>query len=266
MTIDLYQTTLTPFNAEVTFRVMTPNGYEAGEKHYPVLYMNDGQDIFHDESAINGQSLRFAQYYKDYARFLPQIILVGIDCPMNNATRTQQYTPYSKHFDVPPGCNFESDIHGTGKEYLAWMVTELKPWIDANYRTRPQVEYTALGGYSTGAVVSTYGVMRYPDVFSRLLVMSGAFYIWMDCLDQTMDCCNLDHMKYIYLDVSTNEQGRMTTKEQFLEGAEIMHARLSSFGFDDEHLKYEVIEGFSHNQIAWRRRFPDALRWIFQDV
>ena len=266
MKIEAFQTTLTPFGTDVTFRVMTPNGYEAGDRHYPVLYMNDGQDLFYDEDAVNGESFRYARYYQDYARYLPQVIIVGIDCPMNNKERTQRYTPYTKRFDVPEGVNFEPYIQGTGREYLDWIVTELKPWIDQNYRTRPQGEYTALGGYSTGAVVSTYGVVKYPGAFSRLLVMSGAFYIWMDCLDQTLDRCNMDHVKYIYLDVGTREQGRMTTGEQFLQGAAMMNERLQSFGFDEEHLKYQVVDGWGHNQAAWRHRFPDAIRWIFRDL
>jgi predicted alpha/beta superfamily hydrolase len=267
MKVEAYKTTLTPFDTDVTFRVMVPDGYEVGDRHYPVLYMHDGQDIFYDDDAINGHSLQYAQYYKSFNRFLPQIIIVGIDCPMNNAKRTQQYTPYSKHFDIPEGVNFEADIHGTGKEYLDWIVSELKPWIDANYRTRPQREYTALGGFSTGGVISTYGVLKYPSTFSRLLVMSGAFYIWMDCLDKTMDCCNLDHVKYIYLDAGTNERGRMTTPEQFLEGAKIMNDRFASFGFDEEQLYFKVFhDDLGHSQQAWKRRFPDAVRWIFQDL
>lgn len=266
MKIDVFQTCLTPFHRDVAFRVMTPDGYEAGDRLYPVLYMNDGQDIFRDEEAVNGQSLRYAQYYADYARYLPQVIIVGIDCPMNNVERTKQYTPYTKHFDVPSWSNFENEVHGTGKEYLEWIVNELKPWIDDKYRTRRQGAYTAFGGYSTGAVITTYALMKYPQIFSRLLIMSGAFFNWMDCLDRTLDQCKLDHIKYIYMDVSTKEQGRITTSEQFLEGARMMYERFIKCGFDETQMKYEVFEGFSHNQVGWRVRFPDAIRWIFRDL
>ncbi len=266
MNIQVYQTKLTPFGVDVTFRVMTPDGYEEGARNYPVLYMHDGQDLFYDEDAVNGQSLRYAQYYRDFSRFLPQVMIVGIDCPMDNVQRTRQYSPYSKHFEVPPGASFEADIAGTGREYLEWIVRELKPWIDRNYRTRPQKEYTALGGYSTAGMLSTYGVAMYPKTFSRLMVISGAFYIWMDCLEQTLESCNTDHIRYIYLDVGVNEQGRMTTAEQFLKGAAIIHEKFRSYGFGREQLKYEIFEDQEHSQRAWRRRFPDAVRWIFQDL
>ena len=55
MNIQVYQTKLTPFGVDVTFRVMTPDGYEEGARNYPVLYMHDGQDLFYDEDAVNGQ-------------------------------------------------------------------------------------------------------------------------------------------------------------------------------------------------------------------
>jgi predicted alpha/beta superfamily hydrolase len=153
-----------------------------------------------------------------------------------------------------------------GKEYLDWIVRELKPWIDANYRTRKQGAYTGLGGFSSGAIISTYGVALYPDAFSRLLCISGSFYTWMDCLDKTLETANLDHIKYIYLDVSTHEQGRLTTAEQFIEGTKLMYERFTDFGFDETRLKYQVTKGLSHYQGGWRLRFPDAARWIFRDI
>lgn len=115
-------------------------------------------------------------------------------------------------------------------------------------------------------MLSTYGVAVHSGTFSRLLVLSGAFYIWMDCLEQTLESCNTDHIKYIYLDVGINEKGRMTTPEQFLKGAAIVYEKFRSYGFDREQLKYEIFDSQEHSQRAWRRRFPDAVRWIFQDL
>ena len=266
MEIRAFNTVITPFQMEVTFRVMVPDGYENGERNYPVLYMNDGQDLFYDEDAINGRSMRYAKYYSQYSRFLPQVIIVGIDCPMNNAMRTRQYTPYTKCFDVPEGKNFEREIHGTGKEYVNWIAEELKPWIDRNYRTMPQARYTALGGYSTGGLLSVYGVVTRPAVFSRLLVMSGAFYIWMDCLEDTLEQYDLNHLRYIYLDAGSEDQGRMTTREQFAEGGQMLYEHFLSYGFNEDQLKFEVFEGMHHDPREFGLRFPDALRWIFKDI
>ena len=266
MKIEVFQTKLTYFDRDVTFRVMTPDGYEEGDRLYPVLYMNDGQDIFRDEESFSGHSLRYADYYTDYARFLPQIIIVGIDCPSTNRERSIQYAPYTKRFNVPEGSSYESEVIGKGREYLDWMTGELKPWIDENYRTRTQGAYTGLGGFSSGTLVSTYGVIMYPESFSRLLCISGSFYNWMDQLDETLEQANLDHIKYIYLDVGTGEQGRLTTAEQFVEGTKMMYERFTRCGFDEKELKYRVLKGLTHTQGGWRLRFPDAVRWIFRDL
>jgi predicted alpha/beta superfamily hydrolase len=266
MNIDTFQTSLTPLKRDITFHVMTPDGYEEGDRLYPVLYMNDGQDIFRDEDSYTGHSIRYASYYRDYAKFLPKLIIVGINCPPSNMERSRLYTPYTKHFEVPSWSSYESDVEGRGKEYLEWLTKEFKPWIDENYRTRKQGAYTGIGGFSSGAIISSYAVMKYPEVFSRLLVISGSFYIWMDCLDKTIEEVNLDHIKYIYLDVSTNEQGRITTAQQFLDGTRMMYERFGKCGFDETNMKYQVLKGLTHTQGGWRLRFPDAVRWIFQDT
>ncbi|MDR2483997.1 MAG: alpha/beta hydrolase [Treponema sp.] len=266
MKIDVFQTKLTPFDRDVTFRVMTPDSYEKDDRLYPVLYMNDGQDIFRDEDSFSGRSIRYADYYTDYSRFLPRIIIVGIDCPSTNRERSIQYTPYAKSFNVPEWSSYDPEVIGTGKEYLEWVVKELKPWIDENYRTRKQGAYTGMGGFSSGTIISTYGVIMYGEVFSRLLCISGSFYNWIDCLDKTLEQADLDHIKYIYLDVSTNERGRITTAEQFVEGTGMMYQRFTDCGFNETQLKYRLLKGLTHTQEGWRLRFPDAVRWIFRDL
>jgi hypothetical protein len=88
----------------------------------------------------------------------------------------------------------------------------------------------------------------------------------MDRLDETLEQANMAHVRYIYLDVSTNEQGRLTTAEQFVEGTRMMYERFVRCGFDETQLKYRVIKGLTHTQGGWRLRFPDAVRWIFRDL
>lgn len=154
MKIEEIYTRITPLNRDVTVRVMTPDGYEEETgRRYPVLYINDGQDVFRDEETFWGaESLRFEQYYRDYGTFMPHVILVAIESPDDHGERTQQYSPYTKDFIVPPEKNFEPRIEGKGKEYLQWMTGELKPEIDRRYCTRPEGEYTGICGYSTGGI------------------------------------------------------------------------------------------------------------------
>jgi predicted alpha/beta superfamily hydrolase len=267
MRIDIFDTQINALNRLTKIHVMVPNKYELTKKRYPVLYINDGQDVFYDEEAFgNAESLRFAQYYKDYAKYLPEIILVAIEAPKDSAMRTAQYSPYTKDFNVPKGKRFESHIEGKGKEYLNWLTTDLKKEIDNRYRTMPERDYTGICGYSTGSLNSIYAVLHYPQVFSRLIAMSSAVCIWMDCLEKTLKSSNYSHLKYVYLDVGTNEFGRMTTKEEFMQGSKIIYNYFTDNGVGRDKLKFNIYDGATHDQKHWRTRFPDAIRWIYRDL
>lgn len=266
MKIETLKFKITPLNREVKVRVFTPDSYETGEKRYPVLYVNDGQDLFCDEQTFWGaESLRFEQYYKDYGKFVPDVILVAIESPSDHAERTAQYSPFTKDFIVPEGKNFEPHIEGKGREYLEWMTGELKPEIDRTYRTLSDADHTGICGYSTGGLISTYALLAHPETFHRAIIMSAAVCIWMDKLEEVLKKADYSHIRRLYLDTGTNEFGRMTTKEEFLVGAEKIHKYFADAGLTSEVMKYNVYQDAIHNQREWRLRFPDALRWIFPE-
>lgn len=266
MRIDVIETKITPLDRKVCVRVFLPDGYETGKKCYPVLYVNDGQDVFCDEQAFWGaESLRFEQYYRDYGHFLPEVILVAVEAPEDHGERTAQYSPFTKDFVVPEGKTFEPHIEGKGVEYLDWMTGELKEQIDRTYRTFMDADHTGICGYSTGGLISTYAILKYGHIFHRAIIMSAAVCIWMDKLEEVLKTADCSHIKRLYLDTGTNEFGRMTTKEEFLEGAETICRYFTGHGLTKEIMKYNVYQDAIHAQREWRLRFPDALRWVFFD-
>ena len=266
MRIDELNEVITPLARPVKVRVMVPDGYENGGERYPVMYINDGQDVFRDDQTFwNCESLRFEQYYRDYGKFVPRVILVAIASPDVQSVRTAQYSPYTKDFVIPEGKTFEPHIDGKGKEYLEWMTKELKPKIDAAYRTLPDPANTAICGYSTGALNAIYAILAYPQVFTRIIAMSSAVCIWMDKLEETMNAADYSHITRMYLDVGTNEFGRMTTAEEFLAGTENIRSIFAKKMKDPTQLKYLVHPGVVHSQKELRWRFPDAFRWVFID-
>ena len=80
-----------------------------------------------------------------------------------------------------------------------------------------------------------------------------------------MDTASYAHLKYIYMDTETNEYGRMTTKEEFLKGAQELYQNYLKHGVEPERIQYNIYPEAVHSQKEWRVRFPDAVRWIFQD-
>lgn len=242
---------------------MTPNGYEESGKKYPVLYINDGQDVFEDKDIIWGEcSMEYKKYYQRYARFLPELVLVAISCPEEREERTKLYSPFRR---FKPGEN-QPVMTGIGSEYLSWITDTLKPWVDSHFRVYTDGSHTGIMGYSTGGMFAVFAGLARPDVFTRIAALSSAVYIWKEDLTAFLDNADYSRLQYVYLDVGTNEFGRITTKEEFLKGADILNQAFEVHGIDSQKLIFNCYPGAIHSQTEWKKRFPDAIRWIFQDA
>lgn len=132
-----------------TIVVWLPPSYRKDEsKRYPVLYMHDGQNIFDPATAFGGVEWQVDETADKLIRQkkIREIIVVGI---YNGPDRLEEYSDTEK-----------------GRAYMAFLVNELKPFIDKTYRTQPDHENTAIMGSSMGGLISLYLVWRYPHVFS----------------------------------------------------------------------------------------------------
>ena len=242
---------------EVALDVFLPDDCRAGAP-CPVLYLHDGGIYYED-------GLHFREYYEAYRRFLPRAIIVGIEPPADRRARTEELSPYTKTFD-PHGADFAPLVRGKGEELAAWIIRELKPHIDARYPTLPEREHTAIGGFSSGALNAMYCAMAHGDVFGRLLMQSPAFHLWLDELTETMRSADLRSLRSCYMDIGTNDFTRMTTKEESLSAAREMCAQLLAHGMTPERFRFFVVPDGQHTPASWRWNFPDALRWVFQDI
>lgn len=252
-------------NRMVNLNIHIPEGCDV-EHPCPVLYMHDGDRIFEDNSArIPPESLHYKEYYQAYSKFLPEVIIIGIDPPLGRWERTAELSPYTKAFD-PKGADFEPVVHGKGDLLLSWLVEDLKPWVDENYPTIPGQEYTAIGGSSSGALNAMYAEMRYPNVFGRLLMHGPAFNLWMDKLLETAQTASFLQLKYCYMDIGTEDSTRMSKQEDTMASALRMRDELLSRGMDQDHFRFFIIPNGRHTNYTWRWTFPDALRWVFQDL
>jgi predicted alpha/beta superfamily hydrolase len=137
-------------------------------RRYPVLYMHDGQNLFDPATAFGGVDWAVDEAMtrligKGEVR---QAIVVGI---WNTSKRREEYMPQRAvqgrvHFNVPGAADVQpGDI--VSDRYLAFLVQELKPFIDATYRTLPDRANTFVMGSSMGGLVSQYAISSYPDVF-----------------------------------------------------------------------------------------------------
>ncbi len=157
-------------------RVWLPANYFAPvnrNKHYPVLYMQDGQNLFDEATAFNHE-WKFdetVQFLTGSMRIHPMIV-VGID---NTPRRANEYLPYPDAENKELGKFETQDVHG--KEYGDFVIKEVMPLIQKKYRVLLGAHNTGLGGSSYGGAVTLYTVLTHPGVFGKALIESPSLLI-----------------------------------------------------------------------------------------
>ena len=182
------------------FIVYLPPMYDAQpDRRYPVLFMQDGQNLFDPETSfIKGNYWRMGETADELilAGQIEPLIIVGIY--NTGVRRIDEYTPTE---DKRLG-------GGQADAYGQMLVEELKPFIDHTYRTLPGAENCGMGGSSLGGLVSLYLGLRYTWVFGKLAVMSPSVW-WHDrAILKTVAQITRNPDLKIWLDVGTREGKR----------------------------------------------------------
>ncbi len=146
---------------------------------------------------------------------------------------------------------------GDGDVYGDFILHTVKPFIDENLRTRPEKEWTALGGSSLGGLITLYLGLEHPDVFSELLVVSPS--VWWDrqFIIQKVNEMPESTGQHIWLDMGTSEG------EGSVESARALYQALLDKGWSEDDINFVIDEGAVHNERAWAKRVPDMLRFLF---
>lgn len=237
-----------PDDRDVT--VFLPPGYDnTADRRYPVLYMHDGQNLFDPATAFKkGEHWRVGETATDLidADRIPPLIIVGI--ANTGPRRIHEYTP--THDRRRGG--------GEADGYGRLIVEELKPFIDATYRTRPDSTHTGMAGSSLGGLVTLYLGLKHPKVFSRLGVMSPS--VWWDrrSVLRTVRDARPKPALRIWVDMGLREGRR------HVENAQLLRAGLMKAGWiEGDDLHYEEVGGGAHSEGSWAARFGRVLEWLF---
>ena len=136
-----------------------PKSYAMSTKRYPVLYMHDAQNLFDAKTSYAGEWNIDETLDSIHA----QVIIIGIE--HGGDKRMEELTPF-KH---------EKYGGGNANNYLDFIVTTLKPYVDKTYRTKTSSKNTAIFGSSLGGLISFYAALQYPEVFGKVGCFSPAF-------------------------------------------------------------------------------------------
>src|SRR3984957_3262146 len=230
--------------------VYLPPMYEAEvDRRFPVLYMQDGQNLFDPETSfIPGNYWRLGEtadaLIKDGA--IEPLIIVGIY--NSGGKRIDEYTPVE---DKRLG-------GGQADAYGRMLVEELKPFIEGQYRTQPGAENCGMGGSSLGGLVTLYLGLQYPEVFSKLAVMSPSVWWRSRTILRTVGALEKKPELRIWLDIGTKESTRA------VPDARLLRDGLIKKGWQlGEDLAYFEAEGGEHTESAWALRAGPMLQFLF---
>ena len=231
--------------------VYLPRGYRRwSRKRYPVLYLHDGQNVFDAATAFNGVEWGVDETAQRLIRLnlIEPLIIVAV--ANTGEDRLDEYAPTRGRVDK------RKRSKGLLKNYGRFLTEELKPFIDSKYRTERGAESTALGGSSLGGLATLVLGLWFPQVFSRLAVLSPSVW-WDDCAIYGMVESLEDKLPLkIWLDTGTHEEG--------WERARKLRDLLVEKGWRlDDDLQYHEIEGADHSEGAWAMRVDPVLRFLF---
>jgi predicted alpha/beta superfamily hydrolase len=223
--------------------VYLPPSYGASGRHYPVLYMHDGQNLFDPGTAFAGEW----GVDETMERLAPQgheAILVAI--PNMGGERCDEYSPW-----VDPKAG-----GGRGDDYLGFIVDTLKPRVDRRFRTRREREHTGIAGSSMGGLISLYGFLRNPDVFGFCGAMSPSLWFANRAIFDYVET-RRRWFGRIYLDIGTGEGHRHV--QHVRQMARLLRTRCP---YPRDQLLCIVEEGAHHTEQAWSARFEHAVRFL----
>src|SRR5437588_11159804 len=157
--------------------VWLPRGYSRfSGKRQRVLYLQDGQNVFDAATSFAGVEWGVDETAQRLIRqnLIEPLIIVAI--ANIGEDRIHEYAPTPGVIDA--SAKRKKRSKGWARKYGRFLIEELKPYIDKQYRTKPEAEFIGLGGSSLGALLTLSLGLWFPNVFTRLIAMSPS--VWWD--------------------------------------------------------------------------------------
>ena len=222
---------------ERTVLLYLPASYGTAQKRYPVVYLQDGQNLFDPATAFGGKTWRAGEAMTVLAAEGREAIVVA---PYHmEAQRIEEYNPFA-HWR-----------RGRGEAFVDFVAETLKPIIDHDFRTIPDAAGTIIGGSSMGGLISLYAYCVRPDVFGGAMVMSPSLWVANGAVYGVAREQLVPGGK-LYVDNGTRESSAqplaaLAVEKGYVDGADLL---------------YVQGKGDRHTEPAWARRLPRALRFL----
>lgn len=248
----------------LTVRVYLPADYEWTDREYRVIYMFDAHNLFDRTTATYHKEWRIDETMEQFsAQGVEPAIVAAIDAPQTRFDRFAMYSVGQWDYRKAADGRRLRRIEGYGEHTAAFLMRDVKGWVERTYRAANDREQVAIAGSSMGGYMSLYVASQYPDLVSKCLAFSPVMMDFpmrgFEVRDAVARGVRPDQR--VYLDMGDRERLEFCGPSQLgdhleelrllLEGRVQMLARLCSGG---------------HDERAWSRRFPEAYRWAFDGV
>jgi len=223
---------------------LLPHDYESSGETYPVLYLQDAQNLFNEQAKYGNweidKKLAVMSEYK-----IGKIIIIAIEHAEQD--RIKEYNVGKTVLGV-----------GQGKKYIRFITDTLKPYIDKTFRTKPEREFTGIGGSSMGGLVSIYSGLMYPEVYGKLMIFSPSLWVVPKMGFSRADFSEPGITK-IYLYAGGDESATMIRHVKKFKKNMLEQETLA----DKTKIKLSINMQGKHNETYWSDEFPKAIEWLF---
>lgn len=215
-------------------RIYLPPGYNE-VLSYPVVYCQDGEEFFNfGRIATHANRLIMDEDIDPF-------IIVGVE--VNTSVRTEEYAPFGNRFEA----------------YTSCFTDEIIPFIESKYPVRRNTESRILAGDSLGGSVSLHIAMKKPELFSKIISLSGAYY--GPSLDIISSQADLSYLSlYMIVGLQEDHYTTDTGVYNFVELNRKAKALLEERGAN---VVYYEKDG-KHLWGFWQNELPDALVYFLK--
>lgn len=233
--------------------VYLPESYKHyHRKHYPVLYMFDGHNVFFDEDATYGKSWGMKEFMDATGT---DLIIAAVECNHSpDHGRLSEYSPFDfseKHWGT---------FQGKGKETMEWFVNSFKPYIDHHYRTIPDREHTFIAGSSMGGLMSVYALLHYNHIFSRAAALSPSLWIVPKSSEEMIKSSDPVPNTILYMDYGSEEMGKsIKMRKAFGKMATLLLGKSVL-------LDCRIVPGGKHCEASWEQQIPFFMNTLMYGI
>ncbi len=248
----------TPKGKDRMLHIWLPDNYNETDERYPVLYFFDGHNLFFNEDATFGKSWGFCEFLQQWPR---DIIIVGIECGHEGDERLSEYSPFRTK------TGFLSRFAPMGDITMQWIVHEIKPMIDREYRTLADRLHTGIGGSSMGGLMSVYAIARYNDVFSKAACVSSSIMFCLPRILGVIDTCKIDPDTRVYLSWGTREARGVKdpdAEDRTSFTYKSLKAAASRFASSGAKTMLNCQIGGHHCEADWEKQIPTFMNFLWQ--